>query len=243
MTKAGMLPLVAVAIFLVMLAPAARGDLIISPDKLSPPCAMPGAGAVTDCGTDTITLPFASIVSEGGNLTLKNLAGWTGIGVAGGYVNGEIDLANGETVTVHYVNPVTIPEFTLAFLFPSGQYGDKVFEVGIATANGLMNGTLTVTGPTTAMWVLNNHFFAATNLSPAVEPNAGVFQVVKPFGNALVTEIQFYPHAVLPGALDNTNSDFAIASVTAVPEPASIALFTTFATFVGLVVRRRLARV
>lgn len=260
--KAMMFLLVVLGVGVVMTAPEARADLLISPSTLSPPCTLPAPGGVTDCGTTSITLPFATISSGPStgprNIAIKELAGWYGIGVKGGAVDGEIDMNNNATnpeyIDVLYTGPVTIPEFTIAFLFFPGQYGDLVFETAIATADGaLAHGTLTVHNATTALWSSPlGGSSSVINLSPAVNGQAGVWQIKNPFGGTQINSIRFTPQTSigidpstgLPviNPLNNTDSDFAIASVTAVPEPASIALFTTLATAVGLVVRRRSAK-
>ena len=81
----------------------------------------------------------------------------------------------------------------------------------------------------------------ALNIDPADESGAGVWRIIAPFGDQAVTSLSFYPYQ-WPGIGDESlgqNSDFALLSVTTVPEPQTAALFALGVTGLAILGRRR----
>ena len=163
---------------------------------------------------------YANINSGPGGLDTKTVAGWTGIGVHGGNVNGEIDVnyGNGEYVQIGYVQPQVIDYITIGFLFANGNYGDSVNEAAVFGPLGLL-GTLTVVNGTTATWTGTG---TVTNLSAGLDGYGGVWQIDDPFA-VNVDLLFFYPGYYWNSALNGTNSDFSIVAVKT-PEPLTMIL-------------------
>jgi hypothetical protein len=226
-----------IAGLLALTAAPAKADLSINAADAEFAC----AEEPVNCSI--VNYPFATITSgtetQGvRGMQRKTLAGWTGIGVDDGYVDGEIDRDGVEFIKINYIDPVEkssrswwISEFTLAFLFQPGHHNDQVFEVAIANPNGNYNeGRLRVTGDGTAIWEglganQVNPFAQVITRSDAVQAGgAGVFQVINPF---LAPASEIYFKAAGEGGTGAGDSDFAIVSVSAVPEPGAIVLLGT----------------
>jgi hypothetical protein len=174
---------------------------------------------------------------------------YTGVGVAGGTM-GEIDL--NESILGSFLAPVTLDFLQLMVLYDGPEFGDteEVAHVVVQLEDGSqMVGELrthfdSLSGGMMATWT--GAFGSVTNVNPAQEFEAGVWNIANPFGSALITDIQFTAVNNVPpiggcasgGACDN-NSDYAIESIgyTPVPEPGSIALVC--GGLLALALRRR----
>ena len=175
-----------------------------------------------DLGTSSLLAPAPGITSiasgNGSNLGTKTVGGIKGLGVVGGTVNNEIDVAR-ESVTFTFGAPTTLSSLTLGALFQPGQYGDTVFEKAMVTINGTSSYYLQVTGNTTASWTGSG---SVLNLSPALQPLGGAFIINNPFSVAVNT-LRF--SAVSVGNETYKDSDFTVVSVQgctkSVPEPSS----------------------
>lgn len=160
----------------------------------------------------------------------KSNLGFTGLGVKGGYVSGEID-GKGESITVTFAAPVILSEIVLGHLFAVDNYGDQVSEVArievLGTADAFVAGDLSVVTGTVATWSGSDG--VVTNLSPGLEGSGGLWAIADPFGTLAVQAIRFHPITV-GSARKAHNSDFSFVSLsgaaagTAVPEPGTAAL-------------------
>ena len=188
--------------------------------------------------TNNVVIPgFVTITSSPANFAIRTWQGVTGFGVAGGAVDGEIDLlADGnvssfEFIYMVFAQPTIIEQITLSALYANGNYGDLVNETASISFNNTFTwprADLTATGANTFNWSGAPDYNPAaiiTNLSPGVEPFAGEWQITNPF-LVPITSLKFWAIQNGGAADNNTNSDFSIVSVTgtAVPEPTTMLL-------------------
>jgi hypothetical protein len=191
--------------------------------------AMPAAGTVVDLGTNILDVGGVNIQGTN-NLALKELEGYTGLGVLDGYVSGEID--NPEAIVMTFA-ATAISEITLDFLFENGNYADlldeqAIIEYQLAGSNTWYQETFSIvstgaagSGDQTglvASWTGSGSFH---NVSPSINGEAGVWQIVNPFGALAVTALRF---SAPDGPNDNyPDADFSIGSVNT-PEPGTLLL-------------------
>ncbi len=156
----------------------------------------------------------------------------------------EIDVL-GEYMVITFDTPQVISSIQLGRLFAIGNFEDEVNErveiiagrvgasdlVGLLTVGGgsdLYNGTWTGSASD------------PTNISPADEAGAGVWEILDPFGGVAVTSLRFNPYQ-RPGITEEgeeQNSDFSLPTVTTVPEPPTAALLGLGMLGLGLLGRR-----
>ena len=82
-----------------------------------------------------------------------------------------------------------------------------------------------------------------SNLSLANESGAGVCRIIDPFGDEMVTSLKFDPWG-FPGLIredGGQNSDFALLTITTIPEPHTAALFGLGLTGLAILGRRQRA--
>ena len=80
-------------------------------------------------GTSVANLTGATVTSSPRPFDKKTIAGIEGLGVQGGFVDGEIDLSGPESITFTFANPTQLTDLQLAFLYKDGNFGDIVSEV------------------------------------------------------------------------------------------------------------------
>ena len=198
------------------------------------------AAPIVISGTDIYNgaTPGSTWVAAPGALELKNkgctaltpscpAGGFTGVGVSGN-TGGEIDV--NETITGTFLAPATIDFLRLMVLYEGPEFGDFQ-EVARVTANLFGGGMVvaTLTANYTALGTSATWSYApgsVTNVSPAIESEAGVWLVTNPFGGLAVSSLEFTAVNGACGAgACNNQSDYAIESLGyTVPEPGSVAL-------------------
>lgn len=173
--------------------------------------------------------------------SVPNLDNTSGLGVQGGG-NTEINL--GEFLNVGFKKLSVLEELTLSFLYRPGVHADRVFEVALVTVNDIINGTLTVTGNTSAVFSTGATVF---NLSPSSNTGGGVYSILNPFGNTAIKGFSLTAQSNVTGPRSvsvTQNSDFALSSVkvtaaTAVPEPGTVGALLGVGAMTGLTQLRR----
>jgi hypothetical protein len=195
-------------------------------------------------GTQNVTVNGVAFSSAPGDFIVKNLNGFSGLGVTGGRTGDEIDI--GETVTMSFASQV-VSDFSVAFLYNGPEFSDWREIAQVTAYNGAaISGIYTLTVGNDgdipgATWSATG---TVINLSLPTDTGGGSWRVSgNPFGNAAITGLQFtaLTSALCQSACDN-QSDYALSSVNAVPEPETYALMIAGLGTLGFVSRRRKAR-
>ncbi len=152
-------------------------------------------------------LGCAAVTSTTGTFGLQTGVTYSGFGVAGGFVNGEIDGV--EKITIDYSpTPRQVTEIVLAFLRP-GTFGGMVDETAWVRVDG---------DPTKEYSLQASSTFGHLGtfvLVNVLSSSDGVFRIRDPFGTVPVTKLEFFvkPDPPGPGVPGPAGSDFSIVSV------------------------------
>lgn len=198
---------------------------------LLPATIITNADNFTD-GLNNQTIGGLHWTSSPGSFQKKTVAGYTGVGIAGGATGDEIDI--NEFLTATAVAPIRVRSFTLGVLFDGPEFNDPQ-EVAQITITSLSLGTLSYTltnsyqpvppGPDLAIW---SGLGTVLNLSPSTGNGAAVWKVSNPFGAIHdIVRIQFTALLGTCGAGPCTNqSDFTLNQIEyeQVPEAPSAIL-------------------
>ena len=195
-------------------------------------------------GTQNVTVNGVNFASAPGDFIVKNLNGFSGLGVTGGRTGDEIDI--GETVTMSFAAQV-VSDFSVAFLYNGPEFGDWREIAQVTAYNGasvLGIYTLTVDNDGALPGATWSGTGTVGNLSLPTDSGGGSWRVSgNPFGNASITGLQFtaLTSGLCQSVCDN-QSDYALSSVNAVPEPETYALMLAGFGAIGFVARRRRPR-
>lgn len=161
----------------------------------------------------------------------KNGHSFTGVGIKGGFVDGEIDVESNESIVIDIVEATKISEITLGFLFENGNHSDNVDEVAVVDywdVNGAQyTATLSVehTGAgLTAAWSNSDGSASAIPGFAGLQDKGGLWQILNPFGDVLVKKVAFRAkNDQSPTVKGHQGSDYVLVSVN-VPEPSTVLL-------------------
>jgi hypothetical protein len=168
-------------------------------------------------GGSSLSTPNFNVTATGGNFEQKTFGGSSGVGVgseSNSVVAGEIDggLQGGpESISFTAVGQQLLNSFTVAFLYPTGVFGDGPNETARIIINGITY-TLTVEDSDTATF--------SSGLGSVSSDNPGGGQWTVSFLNPfLLQSIMFAPGNGGPVAADG---DFAFNQLTTSPVPGPI---------------------
>ncbi len=203
------------------------------------------AGAYT---INDLTASQAGVtITSSGTIISRTWQGYTGYGVQGGNVSGEIDgVGTGEWVLVAFDTPQYIDSVQISALYTSGNYGDVVDETALfsydtdyANRPVSANAFITADTATTAVTGGTDGIGGWSNVSPGEDGSGGVWLMTDLFNGKAVSSILFYVNSPASSA---SLSDFSIMSIetSSVPIPAAVWLLGSgLLGLVGLRRRRR----
>jgi hypothetical protein len=176
-------------------------------------------------------------------LTTKTAHGITGLGIWSKNDN-EREIEVGERLLATFSQGLVVSGIRLGLLFDGPEFSD-VQETARITATFAGGGSAVYTLSALANGNKSWNGLGSVSLvnGPAnTAANGGVWDLLNPFGNSLVTSLSFTAVTGVPGAgchWCKNQSDFVVMSVTAVPEPATVALMLAGLGVVGAAARRR----
>lgn len=199
------------------IAAALLGGLVASANGGAAQAATITYAALTNGETSVSTLGF-NVTASGGVFDSKTIDGVSGVGIASpnstnSVVPGEIDGGNevAESIAFQAIGAQLLNSFTVAFLYPTGVFGDGPNEV----ARIVINGTayfLSVTGTGTAEF--------SSGIGTVIPGNSGGGEWTVSFLNPfLLQSIEFSPGN---GGPDAALGDYAFNQLTTSPVPGPI---------------------
>lgn len=169
-----------------------------------------------------------------GRIAYKTVGSVTGAGIKDGYVSGEIDGKGPEYIKFTFTTPQYVESLLLAFLYPSGQFGDAVNEaarlvVG-APGGGSTTYWLTATGFTSCTWTGTG---SCSNVVAAKAPAGALWRLDNPFAGPIS-----WLTLTVASSGSSSKSDYSFVSM-AVPEPGALAILGIGLLGGGIARRRR----
>jgi len=193
-----------------------------------------------DAGTH-VDLGFAQVDAVGNVFDRKVGGTVTGVGIAGGYVGGEIDTA-GESIVFTFGEASVITSLDLTYLFQSPNHEDAANEAARILAragDATYEGILQVVDGTSATWSFVGGG-AVTTVSVPTTAGEGWFSIANPFGDLGIDALELLP-VNASGNGDYRNADYAFVGLAGrpVPEPGTVLLVGAGLAGLGLAGRKR----
>jgi hypothetical protein len=199
-------------------------------------------------GQTTANFGGVTVTASGGSFTKITSVG-TGsasvVGINTGFVDHEVDMDH-EQFTINFGSGgAVVSEVTLGLLFQGGQWGVKVNEQArLKPTTGSSGDCSTLNCLLSADGTFKNLAAGVTTLSPGVEGEGGIFKIVNPFGNTLISKLDLLPFNA--GGRGASASSFGLVSVSyttsTIPEPGTLPLVGLGSFGLALAGRRRAAR-
>jgi hypothetical protein len=192
--------------------------------------------------TKTFGDGLTSTFTGNGQFLKQSQGGITGVGIAGGRTNGEIDI--GETISGQFSQSVLVSSIKLGLLFDGPEYKDvnEVAKLSVLFAdNSLADFTLTASGANTAIWSGSSGLVTSLGTG-AVLAGTGAWELINPFGAKAIKGITF---GALPGiaatscVICKNQSDYTFVSMKISPVPVPAAAWLFGSAFLGMVGLRR----
>jgi hypothetical protein len=172
-------------------------------------------------------------------------ATYTGVGIAGGRTNDEIDV--GESITGAFTGSVLVSMLRLMVLYDGPEFADYQERASITATledNSTLNAILTINFSALPNWTGSG---TVSNISPPASNGAAVWQILNPFGNAHIKGLKF---EALDGTCGTTSactnqSDYALERIeftnvpAEVPEPSTYLMMLAGLGMLGFMMKRR----
>lgn len=218
----------AVAVGATLAAAPASAALVIDPSTYGP-C----------LGLSNCVLGDVTISAAGGDLIEQNYQGAKGLGVSGpgtgpAYIK---EINPGQSISLAFDSMVSISSLKIGFLYQEKISGQTVKEIAKIFVDGAADPyTLRITGANKAEWVAPDGTVLVPNIA-ALNNAQGLYSLLDPFGGLSLSLLRFETTDFVVAAGDD--SDFAISGVTAVAEPAALALVGAGLGLAGFAAWRR----